>query len=483
MMALAGTQTAYDWLSSAPRRLPAADVANARRFRRECAAWMRDAGVQSYALADKDPAFRGPLREPALRFYVKKKKSARSIKHGLIPSVIRLPDGRRVYTDVMTAPAPSAACAPGGTLYSETVGPGDFGTATCLAYALDNPSRLYLLSAWHVVCGTRGRSGDRVFCAGMACGVLSGKYQSLSLDAQRNLAHVQSFDGALVELRGAGASPFNATMNLAFAGIRQAPVGKGDLLYSYGSASGRRREGRVIEAAVTEAIDYRRGYVTYSHLIKAEAVSRKGDSGAPVTDADGRLAGFVIADDASAGHDNAEHSWIQPIQDVFREYAIGLASGEPPAAAAAGGGAVPNPLNGLAQTKDTIDILARTLWGEARGESLRGRQAVCWVIVNRANLRLPRFGLSIAEVCQKPYQFSCWNPGDPNRRKLQQVTTADTAFRECLEIARAAIAAQLPADPTKGSRHYHAIGVQPNWAAGKTPAARIGRHVFYNDVN
>lgn len=482
MITLAGTQTAYHWLSSTPQRLPAADVADARRFRRECTAWMRDAGVQAYALADKDPAFHGPLREPALRFYVKKKKAARSIKQGLIPSVIRLPDGRRVYTDVMTALAPTAACAPGGTLYSETVGPGDFGTATCVAYSLDNPNRLYLLSAWHVVCGTRGRSGDTIFCAGTPCGVLSGKYQSLSLDAQRNLAHVQSFDGALVELRGTGASPFNATMQLAFAGMRQTPVGKGDLLHSYGSASGRRREGRVIEAALTDVIGYRGGFATYSHLIKTEAVSRKGDSGAPVTDADGRLAGFVIADDATTGHDDAEHTWIQPIQEVFREYAIGLAGGEPPTAAAAGGPAM-NPLNGLAHSKDTIDILARTLWGEARGESLRGRQAVCWVIVNRANLRLPRFGLSIAEVCQKPYQFSCWNPGDPNRRKLQQVTTADTAFRECLEIARAAIAARLPADPTKGSRHYHAAGVEPNWAAGKTPAARIGRHLFYNDVN
>jgi len=31
------------------------------------------------------------------------------------------------------------------------------------------------------------------------------------------------------------------------------------------------------------------------------------------------------------------------------------------------------------------DILARTLWGEARGESLAGQIAVAWTIRNRVN--------------------------------------------------------------------------------------------------
>ena len=36
-------------------------------------------------------------------------------------------------------------------------------------------------------------------------------------------------------------------------------------------------------------------------------------------------------------------------------------------------------------TEKDRDILARTLWGEARGESLVGRIAVAWTIRNRVN--------------------------------------------------------------------------------------------------
>jgi len=127
-----------------------------------------------------------------------------------------------------------------------------------------------------------------------------------------------------------------------------------------------------------------------------------------------------------------------------------------------------------------IDTLARTLWGEARGESRAGKEGVASVILNR--LKKPRrFGGTIEEVCRKPFQFSCWNTDDPNFVKLKNVDRNDQSFAECLEIAERAVAEQLP-DSTLGADHYHTSGVSPNWSRGKTPCIQIGNHLFFNNI-
>jgi len=133
-------------------------------------------------------------------------------------------------------------------------------------------------------------------------------------------------------------------------------------------------------------------------------------------------------------------------------------------------------------TGDTpaIDVLARTIYGEARGESVRGMEAVAAVVMNRV-ARRGWWGRTVETVCLKPWQFSCWNAADPNRRRVLEVTDADPVFRTCLRIARRAVAGAVD-DPTRGATHYHAVGVLPEWAKGRQPCARIGDHLFYNDV-
>jgi len=37
---------------------------------------------------------------------------------------------------------------------------------------------------------------------------------------------------------------------------------------------------------------------------------------------------------------------------------------------------------------DPLDTMARTVWGEARGEGERGMEAIAWVIKNRAKAML-----------------------------------------------------------------------------------------------
>lgn len=132
-----------------------------------------------------------------------------------------------------------------------------------------------------------------------------------------------------------------------------------------------------------------------------------------------------------------------------------------------------------------IDIAARTLYGEARGESNEGLRAVAHVIINRATIDLGNdnkpdwWGETIAGVCQKTWQFSCWNANDPNRQKLIDLPTDDSQYIRC---RREFVAALDEPDPTENSTHYHTAAVSPKWAQGKTPTVQIGRHFFYNDV-
>lgn len=120
-----------------------------------------------------------------------------------------------------------------------------------------------------------------------------------------------------------------------------------------------------------------------------------------------------------------------------------------------------------------VDTLARTIWGEARGEGSAGMQAVAAVILNRVAIAQEKggywWGANVIAVCRKPWQFSCWNGNDPNRPKLLAVDARDLHFATALRIARRAIYSTLP-DPTAGATHYHAAGITPSWARGSPPA-------------
>lgn len=129
-----------------------------------------------------------------------------------------------------------------------------------------------------------------------------------------------------------------------------------------------------------------------------------------------------------------------------------------------------------------IDVLARTIWGEARGQVKGGMEAVASVVLNRVRIARERggfwWGNDIIQVCQKPFQFSCWNANDPNRPKLLAVDESNIHFATALRIARRAVYGRL-IDQTGGATHYHATYVSPKWAQGKKPSAVIGDHIFY----
>lgn len=126
------------------------------------------------------------------------------------------------------------------------------------------------------------------------------------------------------------------------------------------------------------------------------------------------------------------------------------------------------------------EVIAKTMWGEARGEGYVGQQAVCNVIFNRAE-KPSWWGHSPRTVCLKPYQFSCWNQSDPNRPKLMEVTADDSIYSQSLTIVRDALSGDLP-DVTNGADSYCVIGTNPSWAAKLTPCATIGKHEFFRTI-
>jgi spore germination cell wall hydrolase CwlJ-like protein len=140
----------------------------------------------------------------------------------------------------------------------------------------------------------------------------------------------------------------------------------------------------------------------------------------------------------------------------------------------------------MTATEKDRDVLARTLWGEARGESLVGQIAVAWTIRNRVNDGKTKswWGEGYAGVCQKPYQFSCWNKNDPNFAYLSGAKSIP--FREFAQAQIAAdqiIAGKVP-DPTRGATHYYSTSMKaaPAWAHGAKQTLKLGQHIFFKDV-
>ncbi len=132
-------------------------------------------------------------------------------------------------------------------------------------------------------------------------------------------------------------------------------------------------------------------------------------------------------------------------------------------------------------TEKDFDILARTIYGEARGEiklscGLKGLQAVAWVIKNRFHKNLKK---TIAQVCQTPYQFSCWNKSDPNRNIILELSLNDDMYQCCYEVGKSVLF-NKNLDPTCGANHYHSCFIMPPyWADEEKKTKIIGNHVFY----
>lgn len=122
-------------------------------------------------------------------------------------------------------------------------------------------------------------------------------------------------------------------------------------------------------------------------------------------------------------------------------------------------------------------LMARTMWGEARGDGENGLRAVAHVIQNRVESSI--FPRTVKGVVYQPWQFSVWNDNDPNNSKARDLEPGDDdVFDQALAIARKVLAGELT-DITLGADHYHAKYVKPSWANPNRKTVEIGGHIFY----
>jgi hypothetical protein len=223
---------------------------------------------------------------------------------------------------------------------------------------------------------------------------------------------------------------------------------------------------------------------------RTDTPTQEGDSGAPIWNARDEL---VAIHAGAMPEGSALNAVAVPIGRILNWAGADIVRRDEPLlrpALARGGSTVPLALPpGLKPTSNATDVLARTIWGEARGEADpdAGMGAVAHVVLNRVD-KNTWWGSGVIPVCQRPWQFSCWNAKDPNRKQLVAVGKSDLRFQMANDIATRLLAMdstdRARSDPTNGATHYFARRLirRPVWAVGRQPCASIGGHDFFKGI-
>ena len=119
---------------------------------------------------------------------------------------------------------------------------------------------------------------------------------------------------------------------------------------------------------------------------------------------------------------------------------------------------------GSSQGSDTVNLLARAINGEARGEPYTGQVAVGAVILNRVSH--PSFPNTVAGVIYQPGAFTAVTDGQINAQMEES----------CIRAAKDALNGW---DPAGGAIYYYNPKTATNrWIRTRPIIARIGKHVF-----
>ena len=124
-----------------------------------------------------------------------------------------------------------------------------------------------------------------------------------------------------------------------------------------------------------------------------------------------------------------------------------------------------------------IEILAKTIYTEANGESLKGKEAVATIIHNRANHKKWRH-LGLSGVCRQYKQFSGWNKGEP-RIKINNPLDRKS-WEDSIKIATEMVKGIFkPLSELKDATHYYnPKKASPSWGKKLRDPVVIGNHKF-----
>lgn len=116
------------------------------------------------------------------------------------------------------------------------------------------------------------------------------------------------------------------------------------------------------------------------------------------------------------------------------------------------------------QTSGDLYLMARAVYGEARGEPYQGKVAVAAVILNRVKNK--DFPNTVSGVIYQPWAFTAVNDGQIN------MGTNDECIRACRD-------AMNGWDPTYGCIYYYNPKTATNqWIRQRPVVTTIGKHVF-----
>lgn len=133
--------------------------------------------------------------------------------------------------------------------------------------------------------------------------------------------------------------------------------------------------------------------------------------------------------------------------------------------------------------------LAVTIYGEARGESQKGKIAVAYTILNRAVNR------TLCQVALAPKQYSIFNDNPRLRAAAtnlhiqpdQKNIIDQRSWQQSLQVAKMVLN-NFVIDPTHGATHYLAPGLMkvkhyryPKWSKQYKLVAVIDGHKFYKN--
>jgi|688.fasta_scaffold134826_5 spore germination cell wall hydrolase CwlJ-like protein len=123
-----------------------------------------------------------------------------------------------------------------------------------------------------------------------------------------------------------------------------------------------------------------------------------------------------------------------------------------------------------------LEIVAQTLYAEARGEGEEGLRAVGTVIMNRSKTHK----LPLSNVCLQPKAFSCWNSGSTDI----PIDEPDV-YEICVQIADEMVSELFEPYPFKHINPTNYITVKlynsrscPTWAKDQIGEV-VGNHIFF----
>ena len=153
---------------------------------------------------------------------------------------------------------------------------------------------------------------------------------------------------------------------------------------------------------------------------------------------------------------------------------------------------------------DEMHCLAKNIYFEARGESIRGKVAVANVTMNRVDS--PHYPNTICGVVYQAKHSTWWlehhNRLVPVRHQCQFSWycdgKADTLYLtnakgdvikanmqswlDSLRIAEDSIRGEVKKVIPTNALWYHADFVNPYWSTSYVPVMKVGRHIFYSET-